>query len=185
MKTLRPKKIQKKRQKKLKNNCRQTLDWYADLGKKERKKMTEDGLKSVIVKVGLTALVLACVGGVKDKPSNKPSDNRNTTVQVIEAADEEDESCNDAIGTYCGFVDGNAAKLNLMENQKFSMSVSDDSKIHTTTGEYSISNETLNLKEDSGKEFALAFDGKNAILNTEETYMLFSADTATGSAEQA
>lgn len=42
--------------------------------------MTEDGLKSVIVKIGLTALVLACVGGVRDKPS----DNRNTTVQVVE-----------------------------------------------------------------------------------------------------
>lgn len=148
--------------------------------------MTEDGLKSVIVKVGLTALVLACVGDVRDKPS----DNRNTTVQVVEAADEsadkESESCNDAIGTYCGFVDGNAAKLNLMENQKFSMSISDDnSKTYTTTGEYSIANETLSLKEESRKEFALAFDGKNAILNTEETYMLFSADAATGSAEQA
>ena len=152
--------------------------------------MTEDGLKRVIVKVGLTALVLACVGGVKDKPSNKPSDNRNTTVQVVEAADEgadkESESCNDAIGTYCGFVNGNAAKLNLMENQKFSMSISDDnSKTHTTTGEYSIANETLNLKEESGKEFAFTFDGKNAILNTEETYMLFSADAAAGNAEQA
>lgn len=147
--------------------------------------MTEDGLKSVIIKVGLTALVLACVGDVRDKPS----DNRNTTVQVVEAADEgadkESESRNDAIGTYCGFVDGNAAKLNLMENQKFSMSVSDDSKMHTTTGEYSIADETLNLKEDSGKEFALTFDGKNAILNTEETYMLFSADAAVGNAEQA
>lgn len=148
--------------------------------------MTEDGLKSVIVKVGLTALVLACVGDVRDKPS----DNRNTTVQVVEAADEsadkESESCNDAIGTYCGFVDGNAAKLNLMENQKFSMSISDDnSKTYTTTGEYSIANETLSLKEEPGKEFALAFDVKNAILNTEETYMLFSADAATGSAEQA
>lgn len=147
--------------------------------------MTEDGLKSVIVKVGLTALVLACVGGVRDKPS----DNRNTTVQVVEAAnegaDKESESCNDAIGTYCGFVDGNAAKLNLMENQKFSMSVSDDSKMHTTTGEYSIADETLNLKEDSGKEFALTFDGKNAILNTKEIYMLFSADAAAGNAEQA
>lgn len=148
--------------------------------------MTEDGLKSVIVKIGLTALVLACVGGVRDKPS----DNRNTTVQVVEAAnegaDKESESCNDAIGTYCGFVNGNAAKLNLMENQKFSMSISDDnSKTYTTIGEYSISNETLNLKEDSGKEFALTFDGKNAILNTEETYMLFSADAAVGNAEQA
>ena len=144
--------------------------------------MTEDGLKSVIVKVGLTALVLACVGGVRDKPS----DNRNTTVQVVEAADKEDESGNDAIGTYCGFVDGNAAKLNLMENQKFSMSVSDDnSKTYTTTGEYSIADETLNLKEETGKEFALTFDGKNAILNTEETYMLFSADAAAGNAEQA
>ena len=144
--------------------------------------MTEDGLKSVIVKIGLTALVLACVGGVRDKPS----DNRNTTVQVVEAAnegaDKESESCNDAIGTYCGFVNGNAAKL----NQKFSMSISDDnSKTYTTIGEYSIANETLNLKEESGKEFALAFDGKNAILNTEETYMLFSADTAAGNAEQA
>lgn len=118
--------------------------------------MTEDGLKSVIVKVGLTALVLACVGGVRDKPS----DNRNTTVQVVEAADEG-------------------------ADKKFSMSVSDDSKTHTTTGEYSITDETLNLKEKAGKEFALTFDGKNAILNTEETYMLFSADTAAGNAEQA
>lgn len=147
--------------------------------------MTEDGLKSVIVKVGLTALVLACVGGVKDKPSN----NRNSTVQTVEAAnegaDEKSESCNDAIGTYCGFVDGHTAKLNLMENQKFSMSVSDDSKTHTTTGEYSITDETLNLKEKAGKEFALTFDGKNAILNTGETYMLFSADAAVGNAEQA
>lgn len=148
--------------------------------------MTEDGLKSVIVKVGLTALVLACVGGVKDKPSN----NRNTTVQTVEAANEganeENENCNDVVGTYCGFVDGNAAKLNLMENQKFSMSISDDnSKTYTTTGEYSIANETLNLKEESGKEFTLTFDGKNAILNTEETYMLFSADTATRDTVQA
>lgn len=147
--------------------------------------MTEDGLKSVIVKVGLTALVLACVGGVKDKPSN----NRNTTVQVVEAANEganeENESCNDVVGTYCGFVDGNVAKLNLMENQKFSMSVSDNSKTYTTTGEYSIADETLNLKEETGKEFALTFDGKNAILNTEETYMLFSADATAGNAEQA
>lgn len=144
--------------------------------------MTEDGLKSVIVKVGLTALVLACVGDVKDKPSN----NSNTAVQVVEAADEEGKSGNEAVGTYCGFVDGNAAKLNLMKNQKFSMSVSNDnSKTHTTTGEDSIANETLNLKEDSGKEFALTFDGKNAILNTEETYMLFSADAAAGNTGQA
>ena len=49
-------------------------------GQEREKKMTEDGLKSVIVKVGLTALVLACVGGVRDEPSN----NRNTTVQVVE-----------------------------------------------------------------------------------------------------
>ena len=134
--------------------------------------MTEDGLKSVIIKVGLTALVLACVGDVRDKP--------------YEGTDKENESCNDAIGTYCGFVDGNAAKLNLMENQKFSMSISDDnSKTYTTTGEYSIANETLSLKEETGKEFALTFDGKNAILNTEETYMLFSADAAAGNAEQA
>lgn len=144
--------------------------------------MTEDGLKSVIVKVGLTALVLVCVGGVRDEPSN----NRNTTVQVAEAADEDDENGNKAVGTYCGFVDGHTAKLNLMENQKFSMSVSDDnSKTYTTTGEYSIANKTLNLKEETGKEFALTFDGKNAILNTEETYMLFSADATAGNAEQA
>lgn len=141
--------------------------------------MTEDGLKRVIVKVGLTALVLACVGGVKDKPS----DNRNTAVQVVEAAD---ESADDFVGTYCGFVDGNAAKLNLMENQEFSMSINNsDDKISTTTGEYSITDETLNLKDESGKEFTLTFDGKNAILNTEETYMLFSADAAAGDAEQA
>lgn len=141
--------------------------------------MTEDGLKSVIVKVGLTALVLACVGGVKDKPS----DNRNTTMQIVEAAD---EGTDEFVGTYCGFVDGHAAKLNLMENQKFSMSVSEDgSKTHTTTGEYSITDETLNLKEESGKEFTLTFDGKNAILNTKETYMLFSADAAAGDTEQA
>lgn len=139
--------------------------------------MTEDGLKSVIVKIGLTALVLACVGGVKDKPS----DNRNTTMQVVEAAD---EGADDAIGTYCGFVNGNAAKLNLMENQKFSMSVNEDNKTYTATGEYSITDKTLNLKEESGKEFALTFDGKNAILNTEETYMLFSADAAAGEAGQ-
>ena len=66
------------------------------------------------------------------------------------------------------------------------MSISDNnSKMHTTTGEYSIANETLNLKEESGKEFALEFDGKNAILNTGETYMLFSADAVAGNAEQA
>lgn len=101
--------------------------------------MTEDGLKSVIVKVGLTALVLACVGGVKDKPSN----DRNTVVQVVEAAD---EGADDAIGTYCGFVDGHAAKLNLMENQEFSMSVSDNnSKTHTTTGESYIASKILNM----------------------------------------
>lgn len=139
--------------------------------------MTEDGLKSVIVKIGLTALVLACVGGVRDKPS----DNRNTTVQVVEAAnegaDKESESCNDAIGTYCGFVNGNAAKLNLMENQKFSMSISDDnSKTYTTIGEYSIANETLNLKEESGREFVLAFDGENASMDVGEASMRFSAD---------
>lgn len=125
----------------------------------------------------------------KRNQESKPSNNRNTTMQVVEAADEgadkESESCNDAIGTYCGFVDGHTAKLNLMENQKFSMSVSDDSKTHTTTGEYSITDETLNLKEETGKEFALTFDGKNAILNTGETYMLFSADAAVGNAEQA
>ena len=108
--------------------------------------MTEDGLKSVIVKVGLTALVLACVGGVRDEPSN----NRNTTVQVVEAAtedaDEESESCNDAIGTYCGFVDGSAAKLNLMKNQEFPMSVSDNnSKTHTTTEESYTASKTLNM----------------------------------------
>lgn len=48
-----------------------------------------------------------------------------------------------------------------------------------------ITDKTLNLKEESGKEFALTFDGKNAILNTEETYMLFSADAAAGEAGQA
>lgn len=108
--------------------------------------MTEDGLKSVIVKVGLTALVLACVGNVRDKPS----DNRNTTVQIVEAAtedaDEESESCNDVIGTYCGFVDGNAAKSNLKENQEFSMFVSgNNSKTYTTTEESYIASKTLNM----------------------------------------
>ena len=84
------------------------------------------------------------------------------------------------------FVKIKACATDFLENQKFSMSISDDnSKTYTTIGEYSIANETLNLKEESGKEFALAFDGKNAILNTEETYMLFSADTAAGNAEQA
>ena len=128
--------------------------------------------------------MLACVGNVRDKPS----DNRNTTVQVVEAADEsadkESESCNDAIGTYCGFVDGNAAKLNLMENQKFSMSVSDNnSKMHTTTGEYSIANETLNLQdEESGREFVLAFDGENASMDAGEASIRFSADPSRAAA---
>ena len=65
--------------------------------------MTEDGLKSVIVKVGLTALVLACVGGVRDKPS----DNRNTTVQVVKAADEDADEETDC-----------SAQINLAGSQK-------------------------------------------------------------------
>lgn len=96
----------------------------------------------------------------------------------VQAAQQEECSISDVIGTYYGFVNCRPATLTLQQNQRFSVSInSAETETRKLAGKYSVVDGTLNLQdEESGREFVLAFDGKNAVMDAGEASMRFSAD---------
>lgn len=97
---------------------------------------------------------------------------------AVQAAQQEECSISDVIGTYYGFVNCRPATLNLLENQRFTASINGaEGQTCKLAGQYSVVDGTLNLQdEESGREFVLAFDGENASMDTGEASIRFSAD---------
>lgn len=99
-------------------------------------------------------------------------------VAVQAAQAEERGGLDDVCGTYYGFVNCRPATLTLQQNQRFSMSIhGGENQTQKLAGEYSVVDGTLDLRdEESGREFVLAFDGKNAVMDAGEASIRFSAD---------
>ena len=97
---------------------------------------------------------------------------------AVQAAQQEECSISDVIGTYYGFVNCRPATLNLLENQRFTASINGaEGQTCKLAGQYSVVDGTLNLQdEESGREFVLAFDGENDSMDTGEASIRFSAD---------
>lgn len=139
------------------------------MNKKENKKMSN--FKVLVVTLALTAMVAggaARMGAVAG----------DYIVAVQAAQAEERGGLDDVCGTYYGFVNNRPATLVLQDNQRFSVSI-DGTKTETRklAGQYSVVDGTLNLQdEESGREFVLAFDGKNAVMDAGEASIRFSAD---------
>lgn len=136
--------------------------------KKANKKM--DNFKGLAIVFALTALVAggaARMGAVAGD-----------YLVSVQAAQQEECSISDVIGTYYGFVNCRPATLTLQQNQRFSVSInSAETETRKLAGKYSVVDGTLNLQdEESGREFVLAFDGKNAVMDAGEASMRFSAD---------
>lgn len=99
-------------------------------------------------------------------------------IVAVQAAQAEEHSMSGVAGTYYGFVNCRPATLTLQQNQRFSMSIQGgENQTRALAGEYSVVDGTLNLQdEESGREFVLAFDGENAVMDAGEASMRFSAD---------
>ena len=99
-------------------------------------------------------------------------------VAVQAAQAEERGGLDDVCETYYGFVNCRPATLNLLENQRFTASINGaEGQTCKLAGQYSVVDGMLNLQdEESGREFVLAFDGKNAVMDAGETSIRFSAD---------
>ena len=99
-------------------------------------------------------------------------------VAVQAAQQAEKDSMYGVAGTYYGFVNNRPATLVLQENQRFSMSIQGtETETRKLAGKYSVVDGTLNLQdEESGREFVLDFDGKNAVMDAGEASIRFSAD---------
>lgn len=136
--------------------------------KKANKKM--DNFKGLAIVFALTALVAggaARMGAVAGD-----------YLVAVQAAQQEECSISDVIGTYYGFVNCRPATLTLQQNQRFSVSIDGtETETRALAGQYSVVDGTLNLQdEESGREFVLAFDGENAVMDAGEASMRFSAD---------
>lgn len=136
--------------------------------KKANKKM--DNFKGLAIVFALTALVAggaARMGAVAGD-----------YLVAVQAAQQEECSISDVIGTYYGFVNCRPATLTLQQNQRFSVSIDGtETETRALAGQYSVVDGTLNLQdEESGREFVLAFDGENASMDVGEESMRFSAD---------
>ena len=134
-------------------------------------------LKCIAVILALTAMVAggaARMGAVAG----------DYIVAVQAAQAEERGGLDDVCGTYYGFVNCRPATLNLLENQRFTASIkSAEGQTCKLAGQYSVVDGTLNLQdEESGREFVLAFDGKNASMDVGEASMRFSADPSRAAA---
>lgn len=137
--------------------------------KKSTKKM--GNFKCIAVSFALMALV---AGGAA-RMGNVAGD---YLVAVQAAQQAEENSMHGVAGTYYGFINCRPATLTLLENQRFSVSI-DGTEIETRklAGKYSVVDGTLNLQdEESGREFVLDFDGKNAVMDAGEASIRFSAD---------
>lgn len=99
-------------------------------------------------------------------------------IVAVQAAQQAEDSMSGVAGTYYGFVNNRPSTLTLHQNQRFSMSIQDsENQTRTLAGQYSVVDGTLNLHdEESGREFVLAFDGKNAVMDAGEASIRFSAD---------
>lgn len=97
---------------------------------------------------------------------------------AVQAAQAEERGMSGVAGTYYGFVNCRPATLTLQQNQRFSMSIhGGENQTQKLAGEYSVVDGTLDLRdEESGREFVLAFDGKNAVMDAGEASIRFSAD---------
>lgn len=97
---------------------------------------------------------------------------------AVQAAEQAECSISDVVGTYYGFVNCRPATLTLQQNQRFSVSIDGtETETRALAGQYSVVDGTLNLQdEESGREFVLAFDGENAVMDAGEASMRFSAD---------
>lgn len=97
---------------------------------------------------------------------------------AVQAAQAEERGMSGVVGTYYGFVNCRPATLTLQQNQRFSMSIhGGENQTQKLAGEYSVVDGTLDLRdEESGREFVLAFDGKNAVMDAGEASIRFSAD---------
>jgi len=97
---------------------------------------------------------------------------------AVQAAQAEERGMSGVAGTYYGFVNCRPATLTLQQNQRFSMSIQGgENQTHELAGKYSVVDGTLNLQdEESGREFVLDFDGKNAVMDAGEASIRFSAD---------
>lgn len=99
-------------------------------------------------------------------------------IVAVQAAQAEEHGMNGVYGTYYGFVNCRPATMNLLENQRFTASIKGaEGQTCKLAGQYSVVDGTLNLQdEESGREFVLAFDGKNAVMDAGEASIRFSAD---------
>lgn len=138
------------------------------MSKKMNKKM--DNFKCLAVILALTAMV---AGGAARMGSLAGD-----YIVAVQAAQQAEDSMSGVYGTYYGFINNRLATLVLQDNQRFSVSI-DGTKTETRklAGQYSVVDGTLNLQdEESGREFVLAFDGKNAVMDAGEASIRFSAD---------
>lgn len=136
--------------------------------KKTSKKM--GNFKVLVVTLALTAMV---TGGAA-RMGNVAGD----YLVAVQAAQAEERGMSGVYGTYYGFVNCRPATLTLQQNQRFSMPIQGaETETRALAGKYSVVDGTLNLQdEESGREFILAFDGKNASMDAGEASMRFSAD---------
>lgn len=136
--------------------------------KKSTKKM--GNFKCIAVSFALMALV---AGGAA-RMGNVAGD----YLVAVQAAQTEEHGMSGVYGTYYGFINCRPATLVLHENQRFSMSIQgSENQTRALAGEYSVVDGTLDLRdEESGREFVLAFDGKNAVMDAGEASIRFSAD---------
>lgn len=97
---------------------------------------------------------------------------------AVQAAQAEERGMSGVAGTYYGFINCRPATLTLLENQRFSVSIDGtETETRKLAGKYSVVDGTLNLQdEESGREFVLDFDGKNAVMDAGEASIRFSAD---------
>ena len=124
--------------------------------------------------IAVSFALMALVAGGAARMGNVAGD----YLVAVQAAQQEECSISDVIGTYYGFVNCRPATLNLLENQRFTASINGaEGQTCKLAGQYSVVDGTLNLQdEESGREFVLAFDGENASMDTGEASIRFSAD---------
>ena len=136
--------------------------------KKTSKKM--GNFKVLVVTLALTAMV---AGGAARMGSLAGD-----YIVAVQAAQQEECSMSGVYGTYYGFVNNRPATLVLQDSQRFSVSIDGtETETRALAGQYSVVDGTLNLQdEESGREFVLAFDGENAVMDAGEASMRFSAD---------
>ena len=136
--------------------------------KKTSKKM--GNFKVLVVTLALTAMV---AGGAARMGSLAGD-----YIVAVQAAQQEECSMSGVYGTYYGFVNNRPATLVLQDSQRFSVSIDGtETETRALAGQYSVVDGTHNLQdEESGREFVLAFDGENAVMDAGEASMRFSAD---------